>query len=397
MFAGPQWNTWIEMPYEPTQQSVLGYARGVVDAGFPPGVLMIDDRWSYDYGNWTFDGTRFPDPGAMTAELHTLGFAVMLWLVPFVSPDSAISRMLASRGLLINGPDGRPVIREWWNGWSTMLDLGHPEAVGWLRDGLFTLQRETGVDGFKFDAGDIRDWQPGDVSASGGVAVDYCEQWARLAAEFEYNELRACWKMGGRPLAQRLHDKPPAWGRAGLRSLIAEGIAQGLIGHPFNCPDMIGGGDLAMFTDGVELDQELFVRFAQCSALFPMMQFSLAPWRVLDEAHLAAVRAAVELRQSLLPEILTLVDAAAVTGEPILRPLAYHFDGYADVHDEFLLGPEILVAPVLEAGATTRRVVLPPGRWSAPDGSTLDGPADVDIPVELDSLPFWRLADRRGR
>ena len=182
-----------------------------------------------------------------------------------------------------------------------------------------------------------------------------------------------------------------------MRSLIAEGIAQGLIGHPFNCPDMIGGGDLAMFTDGVELDQELFVRFAQCSALFPMMQFSLAPWRVLDEAHLAAVRAAVELRQSLLPEILTLADAAAVTGEPILRPLAYHFDGYADVHDEFLLGPEILVAPVLEAGATTRRVVLPPGRWSAPDGSTLDGPADVDIPVELDSLPFWRLADRRGR
>ena len=89
MFTGPQWNTWIELPYEPTQHSVLDYARGVVEAGFPPGVLMIDDRWSYDYGNWTFDAIRFPDPAAMTAELHALGFAVMLWLVPFVSPDSA--------------------------------------------------------------------------------------------------------------------------------------------------------------------------------------------------------------------------------------------------------------------------------------------------------------------
>ncbi len=392
MFTGPQWNTWIELPYEPTQHSVLDYARGVVEAGFPPGVLMIDDRWSYDYGNWTFDAIRFPDPAAMTAELHALGFAVMLWLVPFVSPDSAVSRMLASRGQLITGRDGRPVVREWWNGWSTMLDLGSPGAVDWLRGELLTLQAEAGVDGFKFDAGDVRDWHAGDVSASAVAAVDYCEDWARLAVEFDLNELRACWKMGGQPLAQRLHDKPPVWGRAGLASLIPEGIAQGLIGHAFNCPDMIGGGDLEMFAEGAALDQELFVRFAQCSALFPMMQFSLAPWRVLDEAHLAAVRAAVELRQSLLPEILALVNAAAVTGEPIMRPLAYHFDGYTGVHDQFMLGAEILVAPVIEPGATTRQVLLPPGRWTAPDTSTIDGPTELEIAVGLDSSPFWRLS-----
>ena len=359
---------------------------------------MIDDRWSYDYGNWTFDGTRFPDPAAMTAELHTLGFAVMLWLVPFVSPDSATSRMLADNRWLITGPDGQPVVRRWWNGWSTMLDLGHPDALGWLRAELEKLQRELGIDGFKFDAGDIRDTEPGDVSASGGVAVDYCEEWARFASEFEFNELRACWKMGGRPLAQRLHDKPSAWGRGGLASLIPEGIAQGLIGAPFSCPDMIGGGDLATFAPGAVLDQELFVRFAQCSALFPMMQFSLAPWRLLDAEHLAAVKSAVDLRQSLLPDLITLVDAAARTGEPILRPLAYHHAGYEDVHDEFLLGPELLVAPVLEQGATSRTVVVPPGRWVAGhDRSTIQGPASIDVAVGIDSLPHWRLADRRGR
>lgn len=60
---GLQYNTWIEMPYHPTQEAVLDYARGALEAGFPPGLIMIDDRWSVDYGNWTFDRTRFPRPG----------------------------------------------------------------------------------------------------------------------------------------------------------------------------------------------------------------------------------------------------------------------------------------------------------------------------------------------
>jgi alpha-glucosidase (family GH31 glycosyl hydrolase) len=151
--------------------------------------------------------------------------------------------------------------------------------------------------------------------------------------------------------------------------LIPEAIAQGLIGHPFNCPDMIGGGDLTSFTGGAPLDQELFARFAQCSALFPMMQFSLAPWRVLDDQHLAAVLAAVRTRQALLPELRTLFADAAQTGGPILRPLAYHYSGYEHVQDQFLLGEDILCAPVLEPDTTTREVALPPGRWLSSDSS----------------------------
>lgn len=138
------------------------------------------------------------------------------------------------------------------------------------------------------------------------------------------------------------------------------------------------------------LDQELFVRFAQCSALFPMMQFSLAPWRVLDDRHLSAVLAAVNTRQALMPDLSRLFDHAAQTGEPILRPLAYHYPGYEAVHDQFLLGDGILCAPVLVPGATTRLVVLPPGRWRDNDGSVAEGPAQIAVNVRLESLPFWR-------
>ena len=129
MFTAPQYNTWIEMPYHPTQQTVLDYARGVINAGLPPGSIMIDDRWSVDYGDWTFDRTHFPQPAEMTRQLHEMGFSIMLWLVPFLSPDSANSRMAARSGWLITGPDRRPVVREWWNGYSTILDLTVPEQA----------------------------------------------------------------------------------------------------------------------------------------------------------------------------------------------------------------------------------------------------------------------------
>ena len=96
MFRAPQYNTWIEMPYGQTRgRAVL--CAGLLDAGFPPGVLTIDDRWSPDYGTWEFDTSTFADPTAMVQRPHELGFTVMLRLVPFVSPDIATFRYLRGR------------------------------------------------------------------------------------------------------------------------------------------------------------------------------------------------------------------------------------------------------------------------------------------------------------
>jgi alpha-glucosidase len=76
---------------------VLKYAHAIVDNGLPPGVLMIDDNWQEDYGKWTFHPGRFPDPKAMMKELHALGFKVMVWVCPFVSPDCDVYRALAKK------------------------------------------------------------------------------------------------------------------------------------------------------------------------------------------------------------------------------------------------------------------------------------------------------------
>ncbi len=389
LFNGPQYNTWMELPYAPTQRGVLDYVRGLLDAGFPPGVVMIDDRWSQDYGVWRFDPAAFPDPAGMLSTLHDWGCRVMLWLVPFISPDSATFRELQARGLLVRRYPGVEVaIRQWWNGYSAILDLTHPDAVAWLKGELDELCERYGVDGFKFDAGDLRDYRADDATWTMTDPAGQCQAWARLGLDYPYNEYRACWKMGGTPLAQRLHDKPATWDGHGLASLIPESIAQGLIGHPFGCPDMIGGGDLAAATAGV--DQELFVRYAQLAALHPMMQFSLAPHRVLDADHLAAVLEAVELRQSLRPDLQTMIKEAARTGEPILRSLAYDDPTDPGTTDQFTLGADILVAPVLHPGATTRRIRFPPGTWIAPDGTRYHGPAERSVPVSLTTLPWYR-------
>ena len=385
----------MELPYTPTQQGVLDYARGLLDAGFPPGAVMIDDRWSISYGDWRFDPLAFPDPGAMVKQLHAWGFSVMLWLVPYISPDGPNFRRLEADGLLLRGADGATAIRRWWNGFSAILDSSNPQALWWLRAELDALVDAYGIDGFKFDGGDSRDYLRGDIGHSAMDIAGHSRAWGEIGLSYPFNEYRSGWNRGGQPLAQRLHDKPGAWGESGLLSLIPEGIAQGLLGYTFICADMVGGGALGL-TERSDLDQELFVRYAQVAALFPMLQFSLAPGRVLDAEPLAAVLEAVRLRQELLPELMGWVENAARTGEPVLRPLTYDFpdDAVAEsVSDAFILGGRILVAPVLEKGATDRRVWFPVGRWRAADGTVHEGPAWVDIPVALADLPWFRRVD----
>jgi alpha-glucosidase len=158
---------------------------------------------------------------------------------------------------------------------------------------------------------------------------------------------------------------------------------------------MIGGGEFTSFLNQATIDQELIVRSTQVHALAPMMQFSVAPWRVLDAAHLAAVKQAVALRMRFTPRILELAEAGAATGEPILRPLAYVFPdgGCENVKDQFLMGDDLLVAPMVTKG-TARTVQIPPGQWQADDGTLLTGPTQKTFAVPLGRLLYFERQDR---
>lgn len=163
-----------------------------------------------------------------------------------------------------------------------------------------------------------------------------------------------------------------------------------MLGHAFVCPDMIGGGEIGAVQGHEGADQEFFVRYAQVAALSPMTQFSIIPSRVLDAEHQSAVRSALAIRAGLLPEILELVQSASITGEPVLRPMAYHSIGLESVIDQFFLGPNLVVAPVLTPGAVERTVHLPAGSWKSAEGKVFTGPGQFTVPCDLTTIPRFR-------
>ncbi|MCM1176946.1 MAG: glycoside hydrolase family 31 protein [Bacteroides sp.] len=388
-FEMPQYNTWIELMYGQNQEGVLEYAEGIIANGLPAGIIMIDDTWQADYGKWTFEPGRFPDPKGMIDRLHGMGFKVMLWICPFVSMDQyLICREIGEFDGFIRSADGKPYPVRWWNGTSAVLDFSNPSSVEWFDRQLKRLMDDYGVDGFKFDAGDFEFYPEDGIAYSGTPhGWEQCSLFVRLAEKYPYNELRAGWQNAGKAMVQRLHDKEHSW--TDLRKLIPEMCAEGLMGFPFCCPDMVGGGSFETFLKG-EIDHELLVRSAQCHALMPMMQFSLAPWRVLDRDEYAAVLKTVEIRQSMLPEIMRLAHQAAVTGEPVVAPLEYHYphSAYAGVTDEFMLGENILVAPMLYPG-NSRTVILPGGTWISDIGEEMTGGRTIEVDVPLDRLPYF--------
>ena len=163
LFTHPQYNTWIELMYDQNEKDILEYAQNIIDNGYPPGVLMIDDNWQYDYGVWDFSPRKFKDPKGMITKLHAMGFQVMLWVCPFVSADSDVYLELEAAGLLLKDGDGQPKMVRWWNGVSALLDLTNPGGVDWFTAQLDHLVKEYNIDGFKLDAGDSEYYE--DVTA----------------------------------------------------------------------------------------------------------------------------------------------------------------------------------------------------------------------------------------
>ena len=388
LFLAPQYNTWIELMYDQNQNDILKYAKAIRDNGFPPGVLMIDDNWQQNYGQWDFKQNKFPEPKAMVDTLHARGFQVMLWVCPFVHTNSETYAKLAERGLLLKDKSGAVALIKWWNGESALLDFTNPEAVDWLCSRLDYLRSTYAIDGFKFDAGDSSFYK-GVVAAQPVSPNTHSELFGRIGLRYPLNEYRAMWKMGGEPLAERLRDKDHSW--SDLRKLVPNMLLAGLMGYPFSCPDMIGGGEYKSFQAGSTIDQELVVRSAQCHALMPMMQFSVAPWRVLDEPHLKAILKAVKVRQEHKDYILDLARKSASTGEPVVRSMEYVFphQGYERVNDQFLLGDRFLVAPVLEQGTCRREVIFPEGKWKGFEGNWYVGPARLSLAVPADELCYF--------
>ena len=393
LFERPVYNTCIDMMLAPTQAAVERYAADALANGFPAGTIIIDQYWQKYNGSFEFQADKFPDPKAMIDRLHSQGFKVMLGISPFVSPDSPESRILAREGVLIKekGHNRMAIIR-WRGGISACYDLTNPATIEYLTLILNDLRQEYGIDGFKFDVGDFSLYDPAvqDYFADGTLPAEHVFKWAELGIMFPLNEYCSCWGMQGEALVQRMADKEHTWEELPL--LIPEMLNAGLMGHAYTCADRIGGSPDLAHGDGEmpQFDPKLIVRTAQMHAMMPMMQFSVGPWRILDQEHLAYCMQAVKIRERFEPYIFELAEAAARTGEPIIRHMEYMFPakGFSDCNDQFMLGSKYLVAPILNAEGK-RSVRLPNGTWIDDKGTRIKGPVVLNISAETGRLPYF--------
>jgi alpha-glucosidase (family GH31 glycosyl hydrolase) len=381
----PIWTTWAHFKTDIHQTRVIGFADEIVAHGYPHGVMEIDDRWQVHYGDLAFDPVRFPDPRAMVDALHRRGFRVTCWVMPFINPDANCFDMALSCGYLLQRANGSLLSVHWWQGDGYLLDVANGEALEWFGDNLRALQAATRRDGWKFDAGEA-------IFLGSHEGCPYPNDYTRrsvdfVATTFPFCEVRSGWGNQRAPILFRQWDKSCTWGTDnGLKSVITGALTMGLAGYPFVLPDMVGGNAYR----GEQADAELMIRWAQASALFPAIQFSLVPWDYGDECDRLG-RATLDLRERYMNRIAAAMLQATRTGEPPIRPvwwLAPDDERAQTCDDEFLLGDNVLVAPVIQPGQRARDVYLPCGKWrNARTGQISIGPTNLpNVSAPLDTL-----------
>ena len=403
LFAKPQWNNWIEIAIQGMRQtSVDAYTEALARSGFPCGVYIMDGGWLSHNGSYRFHAPDFPESRTrlvvgediLAVDHVALPVAQHLVLAAVGAherrrPDHRLPPLLADAAE--HAPGVRAGVVWWWSGISCVWDLTY--ALGW-DDYAQTLRRfaaEYGIDGFKWDAGDVgpmaRTLRFHDPAKR---AVDWAHDYVRVGAElFPYNEYRVGFRTGGMPVMQRLPDVYHRW--EALRRVSGMVQAAGLLGSPYVVADMVGGGEATTYRPGGFFSEKLFVRSCALAALHPMMQFSAAPWRYLSPGNVEICRAFANLHVEFAPYILDLARHAARTGEPIVRTMEYEFPhaGFAKPMTQFMLGPKWLVAPVTaEDDAVT--VELPAGCWTDDLGTVHVGPKTLTLThVPLGRLPRY--------
>jgi alpha-glucosidase len=370
---------------------VLEFARAIRKNNLPCGVIEIDDKWESRYGDMTFDEKKFPNPKAMNDELHKLGIRVTLWVHPFVNADSKTYADPRMRDLLLKDLSGRPGLMKWWQGVAAVWDLSNPKAAAEFRGRLDRLMKTCGFDGFKFDGGDIN-LLPQDMRSFGHITpFEYPDVYNReAAARYPWEETRVGIYSQPLGIVQRLIDKQSVWGaNNGIESVVPEAITVSMRGFFYVMPDMVGGNEY----DGDKVTKELLIRSAQASALMPLLQFSVGPWH-FDEQTLRLAREASLLHMRYAPYIIELAQAAPRSGKPILRPLWYNAADNPETHaimDQFMVGEDMVVAPVVKQGATRRDLYLPAGRWKdAKSAQIMEGGRWLrNYAAPLDTLPLF--------
>ncbi|WP_109488230.1 TIM-barrel domain-containing protein [Occallatibacter savannae] len=414
----------------PTQDQAIAIAKGYRDRNLPLDVLVVDFLNMTKQGELDLDPKRWPDPAAMNRQLHSEGVKTLLSVWPHFAADTQFYPMLKEKGWLIHKADGTPDGSGYAPVIGPNIDTTNPEAARWwwekIRDryikpygfdylwldetepdidpaadffsigsgaryyNVYPLFHTASVyDGFRRDFGDSR-------------RVMILARAAYLGAQrngtvFWSSDITATWDMLKRSIPAGLNFTAtglPYWD-TDIAGFFAPSIYPTY--HAAHKP-LVDGSDARENIDGYEDYPELFVRWFQWGTFQPVMRahgerMHNEVWSYGKQAE-PILEKYLRLRYQLMPYTYSLAYNTYKTGAPFMRALFMDFPSdpnVADIPDEYMFGPAFLVAPVVEQGATTRRVYLPAGSdwynyWT---NERLRGGQTITAQAPIDTLPLF--------
>jgi alpha-D-xyloside xylohydrolase len=363
------------------QEKVIDDADQLIRRRIPASTIWIDRPYgtgTMGWGNMDFDSS-FPDPAKMVQDLKQRGYGLMLWIA-----DRAFNRLAAEgaeRGYLFPpSPDPHA------NG--PAADIRNKEACDWWKQKLGEYVK-LGVKGWKLDRG-----EEGEMPES--FMNEHAILFARLAAE----SLQAANKNDFFILSRNADDTSrkytAIWNGDSHSSFeaLAMSVKNAQRCGAINFP--MWGSDTGGYIGAP--NKELLARWLQFSAYSTVMEVLVGPkrtiWMDYDAELIDIAREQASAHHDLIPYTRSYVYRATQTGMPVMRSLIFAYpddDGLYDAWDEYLFGGELLVAPVLEAGVTSRDVYLPAGQWlDYNDKTTLyQGGTKVTAQAPLAKIPLF--------
>lgn len=399
-----------------TDKEALGAVDSLKSRGFPVDGLIFDLYWygtETDMGRLEWNRKQFPDHKAMLDSLKSRGVNTVLIHQPYINKKGALDnyQMLAAENMLTRDSLGTINDVTTWVGDAGMFDISNPATREWLWSRLRNLTAE-GVAGWWGDLGEPEVHPLTILHHNGLGAVDYhniyCNDWSRMIYEglrHDFPDMRPFLMMrGGSTGLQRYSvfpwtgDVARSW--QGLQPQIKLMLNSGLSGLGYMSSD-IGGFAV---DPKKPYDPELYLRWVQMGVFTPVLRThaQAQPEPYHYPQYQKELLDLIRMRYRWLPYNYTLAYENAADGQPLARPVNYYssvMKGLENVTDEYLWGSEVLVAPVMTAGARSRKVLFPDlGLAGADTPMWVDwynpsvkyrGGTEANVKAPLDKLPLF--------
>jgi alpha-glucosidase len=413
-FMPPQWALGYQQcrwSYFPDKE-VLNLAKTFREKQIPADVIYLDIHYMDGYRVFTWDRNRFPNPIHMLNQLQDMGFKVVTIVDPGVKQDSTyrVAKSGVAGDHFVKYPDGEHYVGEVWPSYSFFPDFSRPATREWWGNYLAEML-DAGVDGFWNDMNEPAVWGKAfptevlmydDGKYSSFKKMHNLYAFYMAQATFEafakhrpqqrpFIVTRAGFAGEQRMTTVWTGDNSATWEdlALGIRMM----LGMGLSGVPFVGMDV--GGFIGTPTP------ELYARWVQVGAFTPFFRTHThygspdqEPWSFGENVE-AISKKFIELRYRMLPYLYTLLWESTESGSPIVRPLFWQYqddpNAFSDeFQHQFMVGENLLVAPVLSAGQRLKKVYLPEGKWyDLNTGKIFDGRKTIIVETPLDQIPMF--------